>query len=527
VPGRLDRLFVDYTGMGIRKGDHLVEIYSPELLAAQEELIQAVQSDLALRKSDLAIMRSTSRANVDAAREKLILWGLSPAQVRRIEERGETMDRLTIHAPLGGIVVKKHALEGQYVRTGTPIYTIADLSRLWVKLDAYESDLTWIRLGQGVTFEAQAYSGQTFKGRIAFIHPLLNVRTRTVKVRVNVDNADAKLKPGMFVRALVHSQVALGGRVLEPDLIGKWMCPMHPEIVKDEKGQCDYCGMALVTATSLGFRPAEKEPQAPLVIPATAPLITGERAVVYVEVPDAKRPTYEGREVVLGPRAGHYYLVNSGLKQGERVVTRGAFKIDSALQIQGKPSMMSPRTTAMAAPPEFLGQLEPVYAAYFAVQQALFKDDIESARRAFGDLVRGLDGVDVALLQGRGLLLRRSRPHEAWMPLAPRLKEAAEAGQKAADLNAARKHFGDASAVALELEKVFGHGGEATHYKAFCPMAFGSKGMHWLQAADTIQNPFMGSMMPRCGTIKRTFPPAYASAEEETPERAPKGHAGH
>ena len=134
---------------------------------------------------------------------------------------------------------------------------------------------------------------------------------------------------------------------MDADMAGKWICPMHPSVVRNDTGQCDICQMDLVTTESLGFVKAELSEQAPLVIPATAPLITGKRAVVYVQKPNANKPTFEGREVVLGPRAGDYYLVKEGLVEGELVVTNGNFKIDSALQIQAKPSMMSPKGSAI------------------------------------------------------------------------------------------------------------------------------------------------------------------------------------
>ena len=343
VPGRLDRLYVDYTGIRVKKGDHMVTLYSPQLLAAQEELIQAVRAYEAGRNSDVALVRESATANLEAVRGKLRLWDLTAEQVAAIEKRGKGSDQVTIYSPMGGIVIEKHVQEGAYVQTGQRIYTIADLSRLWVKLDAYESDLMWLRYGQTVTFTTEAYPGETFAGRIAFIAPVLSEKTRTVKVRVNVDNADGRLKPGMFLRAIARATVAAGGRVIDPALAGKWMCPMHPEIVKETKADCDLCGMPLESVESLGYAPVrEAEAERPLVVPASAPLITGERAVVYVELPGGDKPTFEGREVVLGPRAGDWYTVRSGLSEGDLVVTQGAFKIDSALQIQAKPSMMSP-----------------------------------------------------------------------------------------------------------------------------------------------------------------------------------------
>ncbi|MHC4656875.1 MAG: heavy metal-binding domain-containing protein, partial [Planctomycetota bacterium] len=160
------------------------------------------------------------------------------------------------------------------------------------------------------------------------------------------DNTEGKLKPEMFVRAVVRSRVAGGGKVMAPEMAGKWICPMHPAVVKTEAGNCNICGMDLVTTESLGYV-VDTPKQAPMVIPASAPLITGVRAVVYVQVPGAEKPTYEGREIVLGSRAGDYYIVKSGLAEGEIVVTNGNFKIDSALQIQAKPSMMNPEGTAV------------------------------------------------------------------------------------------------------------------------------------------------------------------------------------
>ncbi|MFW6153620.1 MAG: efflux RND transporter periplasmic adaptor subunit [Planctomycetota bacterium] len=306
VGGRLDRLFVDVTGEAVKRGEPMVEIYSPELVSAQEELLQALRSVDALGRSDVSVVRRTSQATVEAAREKLRLLGLSDEQIAAIEQRGSASEHLTLNAPVSGIVVHRNAREGMYVRTGTQIYTVADLSVVWVKLDAYESDLDRLREGQPVEFTSVAYPGETFAGTVALIDPILDPATRTVNVRVNVPNPDGRLKPGMFVTGRIRARLAAGGRVLEVD------------------------------------ETTAETADAPLVIPASAPLITGTRAVVYVRVPDADQPTFEGREVVLGPRAGDAYVVREGLAEGDVVVTRGAFKIDAALQIQAKPSMMSP-----------------------------------------------------------------------------------------------------------------------------------------------------------------------------------------
>lgn len=348
-PGRIDRLYVDFTGTRVGQGDHLVDLYSPELVSAQAELLQAARAASRAGAETSEYLKDSAQATLDAAREKLRLLGLKPEQVESIEKSGAPLTHVTIYSPIGGVVIEKMATEGMYVSTGTPVYTVADLSQVWVKLDAYESDLPWVRYGQEVSFTTEAHPGEVFKGWISFIAPTLDAKTRTVKVRVNVRNPDERLKPEMFVRAVVKSNVAQEGMVMDPNMAGKWICPMHPSVVKNQAGSCDICGMNLVTTESLGYVTAPSTEELPLVIPASAPLITGTRAVVYVETPDMENPTFEGREVVLGPRAGDYYIVREGLTEGEQVVTSGSFKIDSALQIQAKPSMMNPEGRAVPA----------------------------------------------------------------------------------------------------------------------------------------------------------------------------------
>lgn len=349
VPGRIDKLFVDFTGTTVRKGDHIVSIYSPELLSTQAELIQAAQAVKNIKLETSNLVKRSTEATLVSARKKLRLLGLSDEQISDIEKSGTPTDHVTIYAPVGGIVIEKNTTEGMYVETGTKIYTIADLSQVWVLLDAYESDMTWLRYGQDVTFTVDALPGKTFPGIISFIDPRLDTRTQTIKLRVNVVNSDEKLKPGMFVSAIVKTKIAEEGRVIDENLAGKWMCPMHPSIVKNGTGTCDICGMDLVTSESLGYVPVDAAEKPPLIVPASAVLITGKRALVYVQVPGTEKPTFEGREIVLGQRAGDYYIVREGLSEGETVVTNGNFKIDSALQIQAKPSMMSPKGGKMSA----------------------------------------------------------------------------------------------------------------------------------------------------------------------------------
>ncbi len=371
ISGRLDRLYVNFTGTRVDKGQPMVYLYSPELLAAQSELLHAVRAAEDLRKSGSEPLRSTAVQTIQSSKEKLRRWGLTDAQIHEILQRGTPSDHVTILSPMSGTVVFKDGFEGMYVSTGTRIYTIADLSSLWLRLDAYESDLAWIRVGNRVRFETESYPGEEFTGTVSFIDPFLDDETRTIKVRVDVPNSGGHLRPGMFVRAVLH--------------------------------------------TPLGADAP------PLVIPDTAPLLTGKRAVVYVAVPDMPG-AYEGREVVLGPRADRFYVVRHGLKEGEMVVTHGNFKIDSALQILAKPSMMAPEAGGVGmhhhgeaastlaeerstlepvkVPDTFRQQLMPVMESFEAVRRAVAAQDWSSTRQAYRNLQSALDRVDDGLLDG-------------------------------------------------------------------------------------------------------------------------------
>ena len=215
-------------------------------------------------------------------------------------------------------------------------------------LDAYEQDLPYLHYAQKVDFRVEAFPGKKFHGRVAYINPTVDEKTRTVQVRVIVDNSDGKLKPGMFAHATVFAHLGANGESLPENLEGKWMCPMHPEIIRNKPGKCPICSMPLEDAKELGLSSDEtEENELPLLVPDTSPLITGKRAVVYVETEPGK---FEGREVVLGPKSGRNYIVLSGLEEGDEVVTKGNFKIDSELQIKAKSSMMNDSVETQPVP---------------------------------------------------------------------------------------------------------------------------------------------------------------------------------
>jgi len=343
--GRIDRLFADYTGMVVKKGDHLVELYSPELIAAQDGLLEAEQNLAAIKDTALDVSRRSAERLVASARQKLELLGITPAQIDELQRSGKATNRLVIHAPLGGTIVRKAAMEGMYVKTGDLLYEIADLTRVWLLLDLYEADLPWVRPFQEVRVTAQSLPGEEFRGQTVFVDPVVDKLTRTIKVRVNVDNPDRRLKPEMFVTAEIEVELGRGAKAMAPKPRGNYACPMHPWEMADARGDCSICGMDLVPVESIpGYSPPG-EPGEILSVPREAIMQTGERALAYVQVGPG---TYRGLEARVGPLAEgesgrQFYPVLAGLEAGQLVVTRGNFAIDSQMQIAGKPSLFHAR----------------------------------------------------------------------------------------------------------------------------------------------------------------------------------------
>lgn len=375
VDGYAERLFVNITGVQIKAGDHLAEIYSPDLLVAQQELLIALQD-------------GADGPLVETARLKLRRWGLTDRQVKDLVVSRKVADRVTLYSPITGTVIEKTIVENSSFKEGDVLYRITDLATVWAYLDIYEFDLAWIRYGQTVELTAEAYPGRLFTGTVTFVEPVLNEQTRTVRVPVHVENRDYTLKPGMYVSAVLKAAIGPDGLAAPTGAEGKFTCRMHPQVMKDVPGACPMCGMPLEQIPGPAERtehaghgrpqgqaeryfcpmkcegeevydgpgrcpvcgmklekeapPAVSEGRASgglLAVPVGSVLDSGTRTIVYVE---KGRGTFEPREVTLGPRCGDLFPVLKGLAEGERVVTRGGFLIDSQFQITGHPSLYYP-----------------------------------------------------------------------------------------------------------------------------------------------------------------------------------------
>lgn len=322
IEGYVERLFVDYTGIEVQAGDHLVEIYSPDLILAQQELLIALEGQ---RGSGL----------IESSKLKLLRWGLTQTQVDELIRNKKVSERLTLYSPTHGTVTEKMIVQKAIVKPGDVLYRLANLDSVWVYLDIYEYELPWIQYGQEVEITSEAYPGQFFTGRVWFINPVLSEETRTVKVLLNISNTEQKLKPGMYVSALIRAELLANGKPASTRAEGQWTCPMHPHILQPQGGQCPICGMAL---TQIPGTPESSKPEdlLSLAVPITAVLDSGVRKLVYVE---RSKGQFTPVEIVTGPRAGNFYPVLNGLKEGDRVAVRGNFLLDSQFQIRGLPSL--------------------------------------------------------------------------------------------------------------------------------------------------------------------------------------------
>jgi membrane fusion protein, copper/silver efflux system len=272
--GRIERLYVGSTGQKVNRGDPLFELYSPDLITAEQEYL-LVAADRPARDSS---GESTARQLFESARDRLVLnYGLTSTQVKEIESAGQVLPAILFYSPMSGTVIRKDVQEGQFVEQGSVLYSLADLSRVWVLLDVYEQDIRFIKVGSGVTLSVQAYPAETFPGRVIFIEPVVDNDTRTVRVRLEVPNPGGRLRPGMYVEGEIMAR----------------------------------------KENSLG-------------VPRQAVLNTGKKSVVWVEV---ARNTFEPRRVTTGISGETFVEILSGLRGGERVAATGGFLLDSESEL--------------------------------------------------------------------------------------------------------------------------------------------------------------------------------------------------
>ena len=440
-PGRIEKLYISFTGEYVKAGQPLASYYSPELVSAQEELFEAKKYE----KSNPALLR--------AARTKLKLWKLTDEQIRALEEGGKIQEEFPILADRSGYVIEKKINAGDYVRLGQELYRMADLSSVWVLFDAYEDDLIWIKEGQKVEFTVKSIPGKKFEGHVNYIDPVIDEKTRVAEIRAELSNPESILKPEMFVVGRVEAR--------------------------------------------LNSRSSS------IVVPRQAVLWTGRRSVVYIKVKDSEAPAFRMREVVLGPALGESYIIKSGLEPGEEIVVNGTYMVDAASELSDKPSMMDQEPPdaedpfsdvpdyRKQTPDQFKELWSAVMRNYLDLQKALVDADVEGAEKAAKRMLELLPPE-----KGSGL----PRVAESyWKGRQTAISRALELITTVSSIDEQRKAFIDLSKEIARGAKAFG-GGEQL-YLFFCPMANQDQGAYWINDLEKVANPYFGKMMLNCGSV--------------------------
>jgi Cu(I)/Ag(I) efflux system membrane fusion protein len=489
IPGRIERLYVNFTGEKVYKGQKIVRIYSPELISAQKELFEAIKS------------KAIYPQLYTASRNKLKLWKLSDSQIDAIEKSGEVQEQIDILSDYSGYVMKRNVELGDYVKEGSQLFDIADLSRVWVLFEAYEGDIPWIQVGNTINFSINAIAGKNFTGKITYKDPFVAANTRVAKVRVELKNSNNSLLPEMFANGIINATL--------------------------------------------------NHAKNSIIVPKSAVLWTGKKAVVYVKMDHKSTISFMYREITLGQDMGDFYIVEKGLEEGEIVATNGVFRIDASAQLIGQKSMMNPtgakgNTGGMANMPgmnmggdkkkdskmkmtdeemknmntskeetepmkmendadhskmdnrikvakKFQNQLETAFNTYLNLKNAFTNDDASLAQKTAKELLKNMTSIDMKLLTN----------HEAsshWMTISKEMNLSSKAIAETTDIEKQRSHFKHLSAHFIKAVKLFGVNQKV--YEQHCPMADNNKGANWMSLNEKINNPYLGKSMPTCGNTE-------------------------
>ncbi len=510
IDGRVERLFADYTGVEVDKGDHLAVVYSPQLFSAQAEYVEARKTLEKTSNSALQAIREAQKKLAENSRQKLIELGMTEEQIKELEKTSKPESRLTIYTPIGGTVTEKLTEEGKYISAGEPIYRIANLTTVWLMLELYPEDASRVRFGQIVEAVLTSQPGRKLEGRIAFIDPTVDDKNRTVGVRVEFDNATGELRPGDYAQATIQIPIGPQGDVYDEGLAGKWISPMHPQVIEDEPGDCPICGMKLVPTGRYGYADQPVPQVTSLIIPRSAVLMAGEHSVVYVETEPGR---FELRNVTLGPILRDEAVILEGVATGEKVATSGNFLIDSQMQLAGKPSVINPNKYKRKSKTEYRNEplkfesiditriegdaglkLENLYQSYFDIQKALAADRKPNATEVETLVTNALDLAEQdTLSEEQKTLLTNIETNAAHL--------------HHVSISEARVKFKPISHAVVTLStQLRGAQAKRPFHQFFCPMVKEGEG-DWLQADDQLVNPYYGSQMLSCGELVRTIPP--------------------
>lgn len=442
--GRIERLNISSVGEEVRKGQLLATIYSPELFSAQQELITA------------SSLKESQPALYNAVRNKLKLWKISDSQINQIEASGKVIQNFPIYATVSGTVSEKLAEQGDYVKQGQALLKITNLNTVWALFDVYENQIELFKKGQEITVTTNAYPNKEFKRKVDFIDPMMNPQTRTVDLRVVLNNRNGEFKTGMFIEGIIEN--------------------------------------------------TSSDSEQKLTIPSSSVLWTGERSVVYLKT-NPNEPIFEMQEVVLGKQGGEQYEVIDGLKDGDEIVTNGTFTVDASAQLQGKKSMMNKEggktmtgheghtMDIMTEKVDFNSTVEksfqPIIDAYINLKDALIKSDVSMASSKSEAFRKALEEMPVN---------QREQTHNYWSIM----HKTSKGINESVSLEHQRKQFQMISDKLIEMVRNFDEVNDKL-FVQFCPMADDNKGAFWISKEEQVLNPYFGDAMLKCGSVKEVF----------------------
>jgi Cu(I)/Ag(I) efflux system membrane fusion protein len=431
IPGRIEKLTVNFTGEFVNKGEVIAYIYSPELVTAQEELFEAKK------------IKATQPALFRAAKEKLKNWKLSDNQIEQILNSDEVIEEFPVLANVSGYVTKKMINIGDYIKQGTVIYEIADLSKVWVMFDVYESDLNSVKVDDEVNFTIKALPGKQFKGKVSYLDPMINPQTRVAQARVELPNPNYKLLPEMFVSGVVKAKTENNNQIS---------------------------------------------------VPKSAVMWTGKRSVVYVMHQTAKGVSFKMRKVILGENLGENYIIESGLQDGDKIAVNGTFSIDAAAQLSGKPSMMNPEggvamtghhhgnmdmpktnQTHSAKDNETIIQL---INNYIELKNSLVNDNFEASKQAYQNLLSKLSNYSDTTFKNLNEIKNIEDLRDSFIKISDEIIAIVKSSNPT----------------------------DNKIYVQHCPMANQSQGASWLSFSKEIKNPYYGASMLKCGSVIDSMP---------------------
>ena len=452
--GRIEQLNISSTAEEVSKGQLLATIYSPELFSAQQELITA------------SSFKESQPALYKAVRNKLKLWKISDSQIDQIETSQKVKQNFPIYATVSGTVSEKMVEQGDYVKQGQALLKITNLNTVWALFDVYENRIELFKKGQNITITTTAYPNKKFKATVDFIDPTFNSATRTVKLRVVLNNKNREFKTGMFVEGTIENSIS------------------------------------------------DKEQS--LMIPSSAILWTGERSVVYFKTnPD--EPIFEMKEITIGKQLGEQYEVIDGLERGDEIVTNGTFTVDASAQLQGKKSMMNKeggktitgheghlgmemssitKNERLKVSVKFQEQLKMVFNNYIKLKDALVKDDADDVIIEAKNTLSSLTKVDMKLLKDE-------KAHADWMVLHKEIESSVSSISEETNIKAQRSHFKRLSMHLISAIETFGINTKV--YSQYCPMADNNNGAYWLSKQEKVINPYFGEAMLTCGEVKQVI----------------------